>query len=78
LDLAPSALVIAHALQDYGAYIGDSGGRTSLKLENTLVEGLGIQWTLADDALCGLRFRPAVWDVVAEGYDPSSDTGGRS
>ena len=35
MDLQPEALVIARALQDYGFYIGDSGGTTALKLENT-------------------------------------------
>lgn len=69
--LAPEALVIARALQRYGFYIGDSGGTTALKLENTMAEGRGQRWRLPPDALCGLPFSPANWDVVEEGYDPS-------
>jgi hypothetical protein len=71
LDLSKDALVIARALQRYGFYIGDSGGRTALKLENTRAEGRGQLWHLPADALCALPFAPACWDVVAEGYDPS-------
>jgi hypothetical protein len=71
LDLSDDALVIARALQRYGFYIGDSGGRTALKLENTRAEGRGQLWHLPADALCALPFAPAYWDVVAEGYDPS-------
>lgn len=71
LDLGPEARVIAQALQDYGFYIGDSGGRTALKLESTRAEGLGQRWQLSADALCGLPFTTSYWDVVAEGYDPA-------
>ena len=71
LALAPEALVIARALQDYGFYIGDSGGRTAVKLENTVVQGDGVQWALPSDALCALPFTADFWDVLAEGYDPS-------
>ena len=71
------SMVIARALQRYGFYIGDSGGRTSLKLENTVVQEEGIQWTIPDDALCGLPFTPEFWDVVAEGYDPTARPGER-
>jgi hypothetical protein len=71
LGLHPDALVIAQALQRYGFYIGDSGGRTSLKLENTRAEGRGQLWNLSADALCGLPFTPTYWDVVDEGYDPT-------
>ena len=41
LGLQPEALVIARALQTYGFYIGDSGGTTALKLQNTLGGGPG-------------------------------------
>ncbi|MBA2560069.1 MAG: hypothetical protein H0V07_09315 [Propionibacteriales bacterium] len=71
MDLNPQALVIASALQRYGFYIGDSGGTTALKLENTEAEGRGRLWKVTADNLCGLPFTPAYWDVLAEGYDPS-------
>lgn len=73
LNLHPQALIIARALQRYGAYIGDSGGVTALKLENTMAEGRGQQWDLSSTDLCSLPFEPRYWDVVAEGYDPSED-----
>lgn len=76
LALAPSALVIARALQRYGFYIGDSGGTTALKLENTVAEGRGQLWTIPSDALCGLPFTPQYWDVIRPGYDPSAQSGG--
>ena len=41
LGLPRQALVIARALQQYGFYIGDSGGVTALKLEDTRLEGRG-------------------------------------
>jgi hypothetical protein len=75
LGLGAEAMVIARALQRYGFYIGDSGGRTSLKLEATRTQGLGPQWSLGDGALCGLPFTHDNWQVLAEGYDPSSETG---
>ncbi len=71
LGLPPQALVIARALQRYGFYIGDSGGVTALKLEDTVAESRGQLWDLAANDLCGLPFTPAYWDVIAEGYDPS-------
>lgn len=77
LSLDSEALVIARALQRYGFYIGDSGGVTSLKLENTMAEGLGQKWRVSADALCGLPFTPRYWDVIAEGYDPSTGGKGR-
>jgi hypothetical protein len=72
LGLHPQALVIAEALQKYGAYIGDSGGTTALKLEDTRAEGLGQLWTVTADDLCMLPFTPEFWDVLPEGYDPSA------
>lgn len=71
LALHPEALVIAQALQRYGFYIGDSGGTTALKLENTVAEGRGQLWDVTSEDLCQLPFTTAYWDVVAEGYDPS-------
>lgn len=76
LSLRPEALVIARALQDYGFYIGDSGGVTALKLQNTWAEGRGQLWSVSADDLCGLPFTPEYWDVVAEGYDPTRTGGG--
>ena len=71
MNLDREAQVIAEALQRYGMYIGDSGGTTALKLEDTDVEGRGQLWSLAADALCDLPFTSSYWQVVAEGYDPS-------
>jgi hypothetical protein len=72
LGLHPQALVIAQALQKYGAYLGDSGGTTALKLEDTRAEGRGQLWTVTADDLCMLPFTPQFWDVLPEGYDPSA------
>ena len=63
--------MIAETLQRYGFYIGDSGGTTALKLENTVAEGRGQLWQLTSDDLCGMPFTSQYWDVVEEGYDPS-------
>jgi hypothetical protein len=72
LGLHPQALVIAQALQKYGMYLGDSGGTTALKLEDTRAEGRGQLWTVTADDLCALPFTPQYWDVLPEGYDPSA------
>jgi hypothetical protein len=72
LGLEGEALVIARALQRFGFYIGDSGGTTALKLENTVAEGRGRLWKVKADDLCGLPFTETYWDVVEEGYDPSA------
>jgi hypothetical protein len=71
LDLDPQALVIARALQLYGTYIGDSGGRSAIKLENTEVQGEGQKWKVDAEALCQLPFSPEYWDVIEPGYDPT-------
>jgi hypothetical protein len=68
--LAPEALVIAKALQEYGFYIGDSAGVTSLKLEDTRTEGRGQLWDIPTTALCGLPLSMKYWDVLPEGYEP--------
>lgn len=70
LGLDRQALVIATALQRYGFYIGDSGGVTALKLEDTRLEGRGKLWTVSPQALCGLPLTPQFWDVLPEGYRP--------
>jgi hypothetical protein len=77
LNLTPDALVIARAIQRYGVYIGDNSGTTSLKLENTRVEGRGQLWTLPGSALHSLPFTTSFWDVLPEGYDPSGTGGSR-
>jgi hypothetical protein len=71
LGLPRQALVIARALQDYGFYIGDSGGVTALKLEDTRLEGRGELWNLSPEALCGLPLSPRYWDVLPEDYQPA-------
>jgi hypothetical protein len=76
MGLSPEALVIARALQDYGFYIGDSGGTTALKLEDTRADGGRQLWTVAAHDLCVLPLTTDYWDVVAEGYDPTR-RGGR-
>ena len=70
LKLSPQALIIARAAQRYGVYIGDGGGNTTLKLEDTAVESRGQLWTLSADALASLPFTDQIWDVVAADYAP--------
>ncbi len=72
LRLHPQALVIARALQKYGVYLGDSGGTTALKLEDTRAEGRGQLWTVTSEDLCMLPLTPEFWDVLPKGYDPSA------
>lgn len=76
MDLHPEARVIAQALQRYGVYIGDSGGTTALKLEDTATEGRGQLWTVSADALCDLPFSSTYWEVMAvdEASSPASGT----
>jgi len=74
LDLGREALVIARAVQDYGVYIGDSGGSTALKLEDTETEGRGELWSVSADALCDLPFSTAYWDVMAVGEEHEGGT----
>jgi hypothetical protein len=71
LGLSPAALVIARALQRYGAIIGDqSGGPTALKLENTIAEGDGFSWNQVLAAR-SLRAIPlGMFEVVQLGYTP--------
>ncbi|MGE5226970.1 MAG: hypothetical protein ACM3OO_08850 [Planctomycetaceae bacterium] len=71
LGLSPAALVIAEALQRYGAVIGDqSGGPTCLKLENTIAEGDGFLWNhvLTARSLRAIPLR--MFEVVQLGYTP--------
>ena len=62
-------MVIAQA-ETYGMYIGDSGGSTALKLEDTKSEGRGQLGDVTKRDLCSSA-GPDHWDVLPEGYDPS-------
>jgi len=64
------ARVIARAMQRYGIYIGDSGGTTMVKLENTRAEGRGQRWSVGAKALCRLPLGRKYWEVVPNGYHP--------
>jgi hypothetical protein len=67
-DLAPHAVVIARALQQYGAIVGDStGAPLELKLEDTTSEGRGQLWTLDRRALCAIPIED--FDVIDYGHD---------
>lgn len=71
LHLAPQAKIIAQALQQYGMYIGDSAGHTTLKLEDTRAEGRGQLWKLNGTSMCTVPLTSQYWDVIRDGYDPS-------
>ncbi len=64
------ARVIARAMQRYGVYLGDNGGNTTVKLENTRVEGRGQRWNVGAKALCRIPLSPKYWKVVPNGYRP--------
>jgi hypothetical protein len=69
LDLSPAALVIARALQDYGAVIGDqSGASVSLKVENTVAEGRGRRWSGVLTATSLSAIPLDAYEVVVLGY----------
>jgi hypothetical protein len=76
LDLSPAALVIARALQRYGAVVGDSSGaNANLKVENTVVEGRGWLWkdVLTAASLEAIPFDS--YEVVRLGYSPPPASG---
>ena len=62
LGLHGEALVIARGLQRYGMYVGDNGGRTSIKLEADRT------WQVRADALVALPLDPEFWQVLPEGW----------
>jgi hypothetical protein len=69
LGLSPPALVIARALQQYGAVIGDqSGANVTLKVENTVAEGRGHLWSglLSANSLAAIPL--GAYEVVKLGY----------
>jgi hypothetical protein len=69
LGLSPAALVIARALQEYGAVIGDqSGASVTLKVENTVAEGRGQLWrdVLSANSLSAIPLR--AFEIVELGY----------
>lgn len=71
LGLSPAAMVIARALQRYGAVIGDqSGGPATLKVENTTAEGRGQLWTgiLNADSLHAIPLD--AFEVIRPGWRP--------
>jgi hypothetical protein len=71
LSLAPAALVVATALQQYGAVVGDqSGGSVVVKLENTVAEGRGQLWTnvLSRDSLQAIPLSDL--EVIKLGWHP--------
>jgi hypothetical protein len=68
---SPAARIIARALRDYGAIIGDqSGGEARLKVENCVAEGKGQCWDmiLEDDDLQALPFTSENWEVIQYGH----------
>ncbi|MDQ3985601.1 MAG: hypothetical protein M3280_03785, partial [Actinomycetota bacterium] len=71
LNLSPAGLVVARALQRYGAMVGDSSGAAAtLKVENTVMEGRGWLWNgvLAADTLKAIPFD--LYEVVELGHKP--------
>jgi hypothetical protein len=73
LGLSPPALVVARALQQYGAFVGDqSGGPVTLKLENTVAEGKGWLWSGVLDAPSLSSIPLDDYEVVRRGWDPKA------
>ena len=65
--LDPKALVLARALQQYGAIVGDStGAPVELKLEDTVQQGRGQLWTLPQNALCSIPIED--FEVLSESF----------
>ena len=73
LGLSPPALVVARALQDYGAIVGDSsGGPAALKVENTVLEGRGWLWNGVLNASSLQKIPFDMFEVVKHGYRPQA------
>jgi hypothetical protein len=69
LGLSPPALVIARALQEYGAVIGDQSGESvTLKVENTVAEGRGPRWRGVLTARSLSAVPLDAYEVVVLGY----------
>lgn len=67
-DLDRGAAVIARALQEFGAIVGDStGAPMELKLEDTRSEGRGQLWDLDRRALCAIPIDD--FEVIDYEYD---------
>ena len=75
MGLSSGALVVAVALQRYGAVIGDqSGDSVSLKVENTVAEGQGWLWglLLQEDSLSAIPLKD--YQVIKLGYGEGRGT----
>ena len=71
LGLSAPALVIATALQRYGAVIGDqTGGPVELKMENTIAEGRGHKWNgvVTSSSLSAIPL--SMYEVIEYAYEP--------
>ena len=69
LGLSPGALVVAKALQKYGAIIGDqSAGPVNLKVENTVAERRGYLWNGVLTTTSLSRIRLNMFEVIRLGY----------
>jgi hypothetical protein len=69
LGLSPAALVVAQALRQYGAVVGDqSGGSVVVKVENTVAEGRGNLWlgVMTRDSLSNIPLQD--FEVIKLGY----------
>jgi hypothetical protein len=69
LGLSAPALVVARALQTYGAVIGDqSGASVELKLENVVAEGRGWLWNGVLSPTSLSKIPLSSYEVVKLGY----------
>ena len=69
LGLSAPALVIAEALQRYGAVIGDqSGGPVEIKVENTVAEGRGWLWKGVLSSASLSKIPLSSFEIVKLGY----------